>query len=50
MAELPFVSPADGEVFQAKYIPKQRGPPAPYAPSMKAYISTLPAIGTGDFD
>ena len=46
MAEETFISPADGnEVFQAKYIPKQKGPPASDAPSMKAYISTYPALG-----
>jgi hypothetical protein len=46
MAEETFISTADGnEVFQAKYIPKQKGPPASDAPSMKAYISTYPALG-----
>jgi hypothetical protein len=46
MAEQTFISPADGnEVFQAKYIPKQNGPPALDSPSMKAYISTFPSLG-----
>jgi len=46
MTEHTFISPTDGnEVFQAKYIPKQKGPPALNAPSMKAYISTFPALG-----
>jgi hypothetical protein len=46
MAEETFISPADGnEVFQAKYIPQQKGPPASDAPSMKAYISTYPGLG-----
>ena len=46
MADQTFISPADGnEVFQAKYIPKQKGPPASDAPSMKAYISTYPSMG-----
>lgn len=46
MAEETFISPADGnEVFQAKYIPKQKGPPASDAASMKAYISTHPPLG-----
>lgn len=41
-----FISPADGnEVFQAQYIPKQKGPPPSDHPSMKAYISTYPALG-----
>lgn len=46
MTERTFISPTDGnEVFQAKYIPKQQGPPALNDPSMKAYISTFPALG-----
>jgi hypothetical protein len=46
MAEQTFISPADGnEVFQAQYIPKQKGPPSSDSPSMKAYISTFPALG-----
>ena len=46
MVEAIFTSPADGdEVFQAQYIPNQRGPPAPDAASMKAYISTYPPLG-----
>lgn len=41
-----FISGADGnEVFQAKYIPKQKGPPASDHPSMKAYLSTYPPLG-----
>ncbi|CZR55817.1 related to seed imbibition protein Sip1 [Phialocephala subalpina] len=41
-----FISAADGnEVFQAQYIPKQKGPPSSDDPSMKAYISTYPALG-----
>lgn len=41
-----FISGADGnEVFQAKYIPKQKGPPTSDHPSMKAYISTYPPLG-----
>jgi hypothetical protein len=41
-----FVSQADGnEVFQAQYIPKQKAPLSPDDPSMKAYISTYPALG-----
>lgn len=46
MAEQTFISAADGnEVFQAKYIPKQKGPPASNSPSMKAYLSTYPSLG-----
>lgn len=46
MAEETFISPADGnEVFQAKYIPRQKGPPPLDAASMKAYISTYPPMG-----
>jgi hypothetical protein len=46
MTESTFVSGADGnEVFQAKYIPKQKAPTASDHPSMKAYISTFPALG-----
>lgn len=46
MAEKSFVSEADGmEIFQAQYIPKQKGPPASDDPSMKAYISTYPSLG-----
>lgn len=46
MTEQTFISPADGtEIFQAKYIPKQKGPPASDAASMKAYVSTYPALG-----
>jgi hypothetical protein len=40
-------TPLDGngnEVFQAQYIPKQKGPVAPDHSSMKAYISTYPAL------
>lgn len=45
MAET-FISGADGqEVFQAQYIPKQKGPPLPDSPSMKIYLSTFPALG-----
>jgi hypothetical protein len=41
-----FISPADGNVvFQAQYIPKQKGPPASDDPSMKAFISTYPSLG-----
>ncbi|KAI9640029.1 hypothetical protein NHQ30_011591 [Ciborinia camelliae] len=41
-----FISGADGnEVFQAQYIPKQKGPPTLNHPSMKAYISTYPPLG-----
>lgn len=41
-----FISGADGnEVFQAKYIPKQKGPPTADHPSLKAYISTYPPLG-----
>lgn len=41
-----FISGADGnEVFQAKYIPKQKGPPTSDHPSLKAYISTYPPLG-----
>ena len=46
MTEETYISSTDGnEVFQAKYIPKQKGPPASDHPSMKAYISTYPALG-----
>ena len=46
MTETTFISGADGnEVFQAKYIPKQKGPLPADHPSMKAYISTFPALG-----
>ena len=51
MAEQSSVNPAENnpaennEVFQAKYIPKQKGPPAPNSPSMKAFISTFPSLG-----
>lgn len=46
MVEQAPVSPAlSNEVFQAKYIPKQKGPPAPESPSMKAYLSTFPSLG-----
>jgi len=46
MTETTFISGADGnEVFQAKYIPKQKAPVAADHPSMKAYISTFPALG-----
>jgi hypothetical protein len=46
MTETTFISGADGnEVFQAKYIPKQKAPIAADHPSMKAYISTFPALG-----
>ncbi|EPE27416.1 (Trans)glycosidase [Glarea lozoyensis ATCC 20868] len=46
MTEPTFISGADGnEVFQAKYIPKQKPPTALDHPSMKAYISTFPALG-----
>jgi hypothetical protein len=46
MTETTFISGADGnEVFQAKYIPKQKGPTPADHPSMKAYISTFPALG-----
>lgn len=42
----PFISPADGnEVFQAQYIPKQKGPTSTDHPSMKCFISTHPALG-----
>ncbi|KAF4635078.1 hypothetical protein G7Y89_g3021 [Cudoniella acicularis] len=42
----PIISGADGnEVFQAAYIPKQKGPTPEDHPSMKAYISTFPALG-----
>ncbi|RAL62192.1 hypothetical protein DID88_002676 [Monilinia fructigena] len=41
-----FISGADGnEVFQAKYIPKQKGPLTSDHPSMRAYISTYPPLG-----
>jgi hypothetical protein len=30
---------------QAKYIPKQKGPPAPDSPSMRAFVSTFPPLG-----
>ncbi|TVY38596.1 putative galactinol--sucrose galactosyltransferase [Lachnellula occidentalis] len=46
MTEETFISGADGnEVFQAKYIPKQKPPTTADHPSMKAYISTFPALG-----
>lgn len=43
-AEIPKDS-SGNEVFQAQYIPKQKGPVASNHPSMKAYISTYPALG-----
>lgn len=39
------ISGDGNEVFQAQYIPKQKGPVAAEHPSMKAYISTYPALG-----
>jgi hypothetical protein len=46
MGEESSVSPAvSNEVYLAKYIPKQKGPPASNSPSMKAYISTYPPLG-----
>jgi hypothetical protein len=46
MVEQAPVNPAlSDEVFQAKYIPKQKGPPAPDSPTMKAYLSTFPSLG-----
>lgn len=46
MAEQTIVSPTDGnEVFQAQYIPKQKGPPKPDSPSMKVFVSTFPPLG-----
>lgn len=46
MTEPTFISGADGnEVFQAAYIPKQKPPTPVDHPSMKAYISTFPALG-----
>ena len=46
MAEQTFASGADGnEVFQAQYIPKQKGPPNPNSPSMRAFVSTFPPLG-----
>ncbi|TVY18474.1 putative galactinol--sucrose galactosyltransferase 6, partial [Lachnellula arida] len=46
MTEETFISGADGnEVFQAKYIPKQKPPTTADHPSMKAYISTFPTLG-----
>lgn len=46
MTEQPLIKPVGGnEVFQAKYIPKQKTPPGPDSPSMKAYISTFPPLG-----
>lgn len=48
MAEEDSVIPKDGfgnEVFQAKYIPKQKAPPSSDHPSMKTYISTYPPLG-----
>jgi hypothetical protein len=41
-----YYSATDGnELTQAIYIPKQKPPPASDSPSMKAYISTFPALG-----
>ena len=37
------------EVFQAKYIPKQKPPPSLDHPSMKMYISTYPPMGQVTF-
>lgn len=46
MAEVEIPTDGNGnEVFQAQYIPKQKGPVASNHPSMKAYISTYPALG-----
>ncbi|KAH8594649.1 glycoside hydrolase superfamily [Bisporella sp. PMI_857] len=46
MTEQTFISPTDGnEVFQAAYIPKQKGRPSPDSPVMKAILSTFPALG-----
>ncbi len=40
------ISPPDGNiVFQAQYIPKQKGPPPSDDPSMRAFISTWPPLG-----
>jgi len=41
----PFICSDGNEVFQAQYIPIQKGPPVAAHPSMKAYISTYPALG-----
>lgn len=46
------VIPKDGfgnEVFQAKYISKQKPPPPSDHPSMKTYISTYPPLGQVTF-
>lgn len=45
MSEDAFISSDGNEVFQAKYIPKQRAPPSADHPSMKAFLSTYPALG-----
>lgn len=41
----PFISSDGNEVFQAQYIPKQKGPTPSNHPSMMAYISSYPALG-----
>lgn len=41
----PAVDGFGNEVFQAKYILKQKPPPSPDDPSMKTYISTFPPLG-----
>lgn len=42
----PVISATDGNViFQTYFIPVQKPPPAPDAPSMLAHISTFPALG-----
>jgi hypothetical protein len=46
MAEPVYISSTDGnEVFQAQYIPKQKGPLSIDSGIMKAFISTYPALG-----
>ena len=46
MAKEPFISSANAvEAFQAEHIPKQNGPPASDASSVRVYISTYPALG-----
>jgi len=44
-AQTPTSPPEVNEVFQAQYIPKQKGPTPADHPSMKAYISTYPPLG-----
>ncbi|RDW82573.1 glycoside hydrolase-2 [Coleophoma cylindrospora] len=45
MAEDSFITSDGMDVFQAKYIPKQKSHSSDYTAAMKAYISTYPSMG-----